>query len=176
MFILAADKFHTIPDISSSASTSSISCFQQVQNTCSNSLLKVYSSEYILFASYFDIGIIRTLFSPSWLIDGYLWCLEYIHKRLIDISDEILSDNHILSNHFKSLTISQLNNLNEENFYKYFKKIYFNEQITNNIIEKQYIMTTIFNSNKQRSILLNIPFKYSSKKSDYFFIQKRGRK
>jgi len=184
MFILAADKCPTVPGISSSASTVSIPCSPQVQNVCStdtHSLLKVYSSEYILFASYFDIGIIRTLFSPSWLTDGYLWCLEYIHKRLIDISDEILSDNNILSHHFKSLSISQLNNLNEENFYKYLKRIYINEQITNNIIEKQYIMTTIFNSIKQRSILLNIPFKYSSgksspKKSDYFFIQKRGRK
>ncbi|CAF4030104.1 unnamed protein product, partial [Rotaria sp. Silwood1] len=36
------------------------------------------SSELLLLATYFDIGILRTLFSPSWLTDGYLWCLEYL--------------------------------------------------------------------------------------------------
>ena len=39
-------------------------------------------------ATYFDIAIIRTLFSPSWSIDGYLWCLEYLLQRLTSISHQ----------------------------------------------------------------------------------------
>ena len=150
----------------------------QLPNTCSidlPSISKRHSSEYLLHATYFDIGIIRTLFSSSWLTDGYIWCLEYIHKRLMDISDEILSDRNLSSEHLKSYSISQLNNLNEENFYKTIKKSYFNEQITDLIFEKQCIMTTTtFNSNQQQSILLNIPFQYSLGKKSFKNISKRN--
>jgi hypothetical protein len=107
IFILAADKSHII---SSSISRSSTPCSPEVPNICS----KGHSSDYLLLATYFDIGIIRTLFSPSWLTDGYLWCLEYLHKRISDISDEILSNNHISSHHLKSFSISQLNNLPDQ--------------------------------------------------------------
>jgi hypothetical protein len=189
MFILAANKFNPSPGISPSISITSVPCPSPVQNVCSTdipSLTKPHSSEYILFATYFDIGIIRTLFSPSWLTDGYLWCLEYLQKRITDISDEILSDHNISSHHVKSLSISQINNLDDRNYYQYLKTNYLNEQITNNIIEKQYMMTNGFNSNKQPTSLLNTPFKYSSRKSahqnlakkdlDYFFILKQDRK
>jgi len=136
------------------------------------------SSELLLLATYFDIGILRTLFSPSWLTDGYLWCLEYLHKRIIDISDEILSDAlatgtlpiNILR--FKSLSIPQLNLTNEQDYYEYLKNIYFNEQVTNDIIEQQCMMAgtgdiTASTSVKQPANLLNVPFKYFAGKSPY---------
>ncbi|CAF0992403.1 unnamed protein product [Rotaria sordida] len=136
------------------------------------------SSELLLLATYFDIGILRTLFSPSWLTDGYLWCLEYLHKRIIDISDEILSD--ALMNgtlpinilRFKSLSIPQLNLSNEQDYYEYLKNIYFNEQVTNDIIEQQCMMAgtgdmATSTSTKQPATLLNVPFKYFAGKSPY---------
>jgi hypothetical protein len=136
------------------------------------------SSELLLLATYFDIGILRTLFSPSWLTDGYLWCLEYLHKRIIDISDEILSD--ALMNgtvpinilRFKSLSIPQLNLGNEQDYHEYLKNIYFNEQVTNDIIEQQCMMAdtgdiTGSTSIKQPANLLNVPFKYFAGKSPY---------
>jgi hypothetical protein len=151
MFILAADKSCRI---SSSISTSSTACSPQVPNICST-VSKGYSSDNLLLATYFDIGIIRTLFSPSWLTDGYLWCLEYLHKRIMNISNEILSANHISSHYLKSFSISKLNNLSDS-------------QITNNIIEKQYRMTrTTINSIKKQSPCQNF---------EYFFRQKRERK
>jgi hypothetical protein len=147
-----------------------------------SSLPKRHPSEYLLLATYFDIGIIRTLFSPSWLTDGYLWCLEYLQKRTIDISDEILSDSlttgvipkNILR--FKSLSIPQINLLNEQNYYKYLKNNLYNEQLTNDIIEQQSMMTTTTsNAVKQSTTLLNIPMKYFSGKTscNNFYIKKR---
>jgi hypothetical protein len=140
------------------------------------------SSELLLLATYFDIAILRTLFSPSWLTDGYLWCLEYLQKRTIDISDEILSDSlttgvipkNILR--FKSLSIPQINLLNEQNYYKYLKNNLYNEQLTNDIIEQQSMMTTTTsNAVKQSTTLLNIPMKYFSGKTscNNFYIKKR---
>ncbi|CAF0814753.1 unnamed protein product [Rotaria sordida] len=134
---------------------------------------KAHTSEFLLLATYFDIGIIRTLFSSSWLTDGYLWCLEYLHKRMINISDEILSNAlttgilpiHILR--FNSLSMPQINTLNKYNYYKYLENNYFNEQITHNIIEQQCMTTTISNSIKQSTKLLNIPFQYFSEKFSF---------
>ncbi|CAF1499533.1 unnamed protein product, partial [Adineta ricciae] len=136
------------------------------------------SSELLLLATYFDIGILRTLFSPSWLTDGYLWCLEYLHKRIIDISDEILSD--ALMNgtlpinilRFKSLSIPQLNLGTEQDYQEYLKNIYFNEQVTNDIIEQQCMMAgtgdmSATTSVRQPANLLNVPFKYFAGKSPY---------
>ncbi|CAF0812442.1 unnamed protein product, partial [Didymodactylos carnosus] len=122
-----------------------------------------YSSDMILLASYFDIGILRTLFSPSWLTDGYLWCLEYLHKRIIDISDELLSDTTLSLLRIKSLSIPQINIKDEQEYYDYMKSQYFNEQITNDIVEQQCMMTTIPNTtmstSKHPQTLLNVPFK-----------------
>ena len=136
------------------------------------------SSELLLLATYFDIAILRTLFSPSWLTDGYLWCLEYLHKRIIDISDEILSDALVSGTlpinilRFKSLSIPQLNLANEQDYYEYLKNIYFNEQVTNDIIEQQCMMAGTgegagSTSIKQPATLLNVPFKYFAGKSPY---------
>ncbi|CAF0895311.1 unnamed protein product [Rotaria sp. Silwood1] len=136
------------------------------------------SSELLLLATYFDIGILRTLFSPSWLTDGYLWCLEYLHKRIIDISDEILSDALMSGTlpinilRFKSLSIPQLNLGSEQDYYEYLKNLYFNEQVTNDIIEQQCMMAgtgdiSATTSIKQPATLLNVPFKYFAGKSPY---------
>ncbi|CAF3808214.1 unnamed protein product [Rotaria magnacalcarata] len=134
---------------------------------------KTHSSEYLLLATYFDIGIIRTLFSPSWLTDGYLWCLEYLNKRMIDISDEILSDsitNGILpinNLRIKSLSMSQISTINENNFFTYLKQNYLNEQTTHNIIEQQSMTTSRSNSINKSTKLLNVQCKCSSEKISY---------
>ncbi|CAF3459223.1 unnamed protein product [Rotaria sp. Silwood1] len=116
--------------------------------------ISTHSSELLLLATYFDIRILRTLFNPSWLTDSYLWCLEYLHKRIIDISDEILSDTLMID------------------YDEYLKNIYFNEQVTNDIIEQQCMMVGIGDisastSIKQPAHLLNVPFKYFAEKSPY---------
>ncbi|CAF4763200.1 unnamed protein product [Rotaria sp. Silwood1] len=116
--------------------------------------ISTHSSELLLLATYFDIRILRTLFNPSWLTDSYLWCLEYLHKRIIDISDEILSDTLMID------------------YDEYLKNIYFNEQVTNDIIEQQCMMVGIGDisastSIKQPTHLLNVPFKYFAEKSSY---------
>ena len=136
------------------------------------------SSELLLLATYFDIGILRTLFSPSWLTDGYLWCLEYLHKRMIDISDEILSDALVSGTlpinllRFKSLSIPQLHLATDQDYYEYLKNIYFNEQVTNDIIEQQCMMVgtgevAASSAVKPPATLLNVPFKYFAGKSPY---------
>ncbi|CAF1313295.1 unnamed protein product [Rotaria sp. Silwood1] len=107
------------------------------------------SSELLLLATYFDIRILHTLFNPSWLTDSYLWCLEYLHKRIIDISDEILSDT--LMNGTLPINILRF-------------------KITNDIIEQQCMMVGIGDisastSIKQPTHLLNVPFKYFAEKT-----------
>ncbi|CAF2600562.1 unnamed protein product [Rotaria sp. Silwood2] len=174
---------NAISGMPTSVSTPSIPlhfpCSQQLPNisytssTDTHSSTKAHTSELLLLATYFDIGIIRTLFIPSWLTDGYLWCLEYLHKRMINISDEILSDaltTGILPINIlrcKSLSMPQLKILNKYNYYKYLENNYFNEQITQNIVEQQCMTTTTSNSIKQSSKLLNIPFQYFSDKFSY---------
>ncbi|CAF0857757.1 unnamed protein product [Adineta steineri] len=173
-----ADHFNMMCGIASRLSTTSASPPSRqpsdTSNNCSVStppISKIQTSEYLLLATYFDVGIIRTLFSPSWLTDGYLWCLEYLYKRIVDISDKILSDaliNGILPVNilrFKSLSIPQMNIANKENYYIYLKKSHFNEQVTNDIIEQQSTMMMTPNLIKQPTTLLNIPFKYSYGKS-----------
>ncbi|CAF3964235.1 unnamed protein product, partial [Rotaria sp. Silwood2] len=180
---IIADMPNAISGMPTSVSTPSIPlhfpCSQQLPNisytssTDTHSSTKAHTSELLLLATYFDIGIIRTLFIPSWLTDGYLWCLEYLHKRMINISDEILSDaltTGILPINIlrcKSLSMPQLKILNKYNYYKYLENNYFNEQITQNIVEQQCMTTTTSNSIKQSSKLLNIPFQYFSDKFSY---------
>lgn len=138
-----------LPGVSSSSV--SISSIPQARHSSS------FDSEHLLYATYFDIGIIRTLFSPLWLTDGYIWCLEYLHKRLGDILDM-----NIYPGHLKSLSILHLNERN-----------YFNEQITNKIFEKQTMMISF----KQQPLLLNKTYKnFSRKNSEFFFLQKKEKK
>ncbi|XP_064639472.1 protein unc-80 homolog [Lineus longissimus] len=44
----------------------------------------------ILSASYFDVAVLRCLFSPSWVEDGVYWSLRYIHQRLLEVSDDLV--------------------------------------------------------------------------------------
>ena len=97
---------------------------------------------------------------------------------MIDISDEILSDALASGTlpinllRFKSLSIPQLHLANEQDYHEYLKNIYFNEQVTNDIIEQQCMMVgtgdvTSTSAVKQPATLLNVPFKYFAGKSPY---------
>lgn len=44
----------------------------------------------ILSASYFDIAVLRCLFSLHWSEDGVFWALKYVHQRLLEVCDEYL--------------------------------------------------------------------------------------
>lgn len=147
---------------------------QQVRYNTKDSLTKEdlsskeHKSQYLLLATYFDVGIIRTLFSPSWVTDGYLWCLEYLNKRMNVISDEILSDAlttgklpiNILR--VKSLSMPQIKVINEYNYSMYVRKSYYNERITHDIIREQGITSNLSNSTRLKNKLtksqFNAPF------------------
>jgi hypothetical protein len=67
----------------------------------------------ILDATYFDIGVMRCLLSPKWNTEGYLWSLEYLSHRVLEITDHILKEQDKLFK-FKCPSMpSNLNNLFE---------------------------------------------------------------
>ena len=73
---------------------------------------------------------------------------------------------------YKSLSIPELNLDNEHDYYEYLKHIYFNEQVTNDIIEQQCMMAgtgdmATTTSMKQPATLLNVPFKYFTGRNLY---------
>ena len=43
----------------------------------------------ILSASYLDVAVLRCLFCLSWQEDGIYWALRYIHKRMLELRDEL---------------------------------------------------------------------------------------
>lgn len=43
----------------------------------------------ILSASYLDVAVLRCLFCLSWQEDGIYWALRYIHKRMLEVCDEL---------------------------------------------------------------------------------------
>ena len=43
----------------------------------------------LMCASYFDVAVLRCLFSPQWAEEGIYWALRYIHQRLLEMKDEI---------------------------------------------------------------------------------------
>ncbi|KAK7491630.1 hypothetical protein BaRGS_00017083 [Batillaria attramentaria] len=43
----------------------------------------------ILSASYLDIAVLRCLFCLSWQEDGIYWALRYVHKRMLEVADEL---------------------------------------------------------------------------------------
>jgi hypothetical protein len=130
-----------------------------------------HASTVALTASYFDIGIFRILFSPSWSTDGYLWCLEYLHQRLIDISDQVLSvamatgTSPIDLLRMKSLSMPQIHRT-----YEYLAKTYLNERITNTVIEQEYRLSrtqtnkNVPNSVQQRTARANLSWRSSYEK------------
>ena len=64
-------------------------------------------------ATFFDIGVMRCLLSPKWNTEGYLWSLEYLSHRVLEITDHILKEQDKLFK-FKCPSMpSNLNNLFE---------------------------------------------------------------
>jgi len=61
-------------------------------------------------ATFFDIAVMRCLFSPKWHTEGYLWALEYLSYRVTEISDFILSEQDC---YFKSKSSSLPCDLNK---------------------------------------------------------------
>lgn len=61
-------------------------------------------------ATYFDIGVMRCLLSPKWNTEGYLWALEYLSHRVLEISDFILKEQDKL---FKFKSPSVPSNMND---------------------------------------------------------------
>ena len=43
-------------------------------------------------ATYFDIGVMRCLLSSKWHADGYLWCLDYLSCRVVEITDYTIKE------------------------------------------------------------------------------------
>lgn len=43
----------------------------------------------ILSASFLDVAVLRCLFCLSWQEDGIYWALRYIHKRMLELCDEL---------------------------------------------------------------------------------------
>ncbi|CAD5116523.1 DgyrCDS5405 [Dimorphilus gyrociliatus] len=45
----------------------------------------------VLSASYMDVAVLRCLFCSQWQEEGVYWCLKYVHRRLLEVIDEISS-------------------------------------------------------------------------------------
>ncbi|XP_076436361.1 protein unc-80 homolog isoform X3 [Babylonia areolata] len=43
----------------------------------------------VLSASFLDIAVLRCLFCLSWQEDGIYWALRYVHKRMLEVCDEL---------------------------------------------------------------------------------------
>ncbi len=43
----------------------------------------------LLSASYFDVAVLRCLFSPQWAEPGIYWALRYTHQRLLEVCDDM---------------------------------------------------------------------------------------
>ena len=61
-------------------------------------------------ATFFDVGVMRCLLSPKWNTEGYLWSLEYLSHRVLDITDYILKEQ---DKFFKFKCPSMPSNLND---------------------------------------------------------------
>jgi hypothetical protein len=61
----------------------------QAQSTKSK-LVKINAS--IKDATFFDVAVVRCLLCPKWNSEGYLWSLEYLSYRVVEITDLILRE------------------------------------------------------------------------------------
>ena len=43
----------------------------------------------VLSASFLDVAVLRCLFCLSWQEDGIYWALRYVHKRMLELCDEL---------------------------------------------------------------------------------------
>lgn len=142
----------TRPTMPISSSAPSMTPFNGTSRIPTN-LNKNRAEQTSLPATLFDVGVLRALFSPSWSTDGYLWSLEYLQQRLIDISDEILSSalqrstspSNLLR--FKSLSMTGIHRIDDE---QNLQNFYLNERRTRKIIEEQYFLVMKTNSGDQQ--------------------------
>lgn len=56
----------------------------------------------VLSASYMDVAVLRCLFCSQWQEEGVFWCLKYVHRRLLEVIDE-LSSYELIRERSKSL-------------------------------------------------------------------------
>lgn len=56
---------------------------QQRIETTVNSGMR--GSADVASATYFDVAVLRCLFSPQWATEGIYWALRYLHQRLLEI-------------------------------------------------------------------------------------------
>lgn len=61
-------------------------------------------------ATYFDIAVMRCLLSSKWHADGYLWCLDYLSCRVVEITDYTIKEQ---DDFFKINSLSIPANLND---------------------------------------------------------------
>jgi len=55
---------------------------QRIETTVSSG---VRGSVDVVSATYFDVAVMRCLFSPLWDTEGVYWALRYLHQRLLEI-------------------------------------------------------------------------------------------
>jgi hypothetical protein len=97
----------------------------------------------MLMATHLDVGVLRVLFTPSWSTDGYIWCFEYLHQRLIDISDYLLSSalfNGTPIRYLRPKSFS-MSYIDEQHKLEEVQDIYRNEKRTHPCLEQQRAST-----------------------------------
>ncbi|CAF1033932.1 unnamed protein product, partial [Brachionus calyciflorus] len=71
--------------------------------------LKILSSN-VKDATYFDIAVMRCLLSSKWHPDGFLWCLDYLSCRVVEITDYTIKEQ---DDFYKINSLSIPTNLND---------------------------------------------------------------
>ena len=145
----------------------SVSAPSMSHSIVSGTTLKARSSNSVLYATFFDVGIVRILFSPSWLTDGYFWALEYLHQRLVDISDRILASaltTGVAPEHFLRVKSHSMPNIDSID-----KCQVLNEEPTNELLERRSSMLKNESQRKQPTRSLTLPTKKGSRKAEQRF-------
>ncbi|ESO92838.1 hypothetical protein LOTGIDRAFT_232936 [Lottia gigantea] len=62
----------------------------------------------MLSASYFDVAVLRCLFSLNWQEEGILWSLRYVHQRILEVCDEFMRFDHSVRARSRSLPMPDL--------------------------------------------------------------------
>jgi hypothetical protein len=63
-----------------------------VVNSSSSKSKLVKVSASIKDATFFDVAVLRCLLCPKWNSEGYLWSLEYLSYRVVEITDLMLKE------------------------------------------------------------------------------------
>ncbi|KAL8568215.1 hypothetical protein ACOMHN_027738 [Nucella lapillus] len=62
----------------------------------------------VLSASFLDVAVLRCLFCLSWQEDGIYWALRYVHKRMLEVCDELCHVDRRERSRSRSLPIPDL--------------------------------------------------------------------